>query len=269
MMRVWSCLILWFFVVLLAAPASAEKGKSKSARERAAKKACALGDFPKGAEILTDLLVETNDPTYIYNQGRCYQQNNRWEQAISRFREYLRKAKDLPESDRADTEKQISDCEASLGKTSQVAPPAVVAAPVPPPAASVEVQPPQPEPTKPEVSSKSAPPSEDGTQGKGLRTAGVICAIVGVAAIGTGVGLALKTQSISSDEQKYGPTSAQEDQRKRLETLGWVGYGVGAAAVVTGVVLYVAGWPTSSSNNVALLPVVAPDGASVTLKGSF
>jgi tetratricopeptide (TPR) repeat protein len=256
-------------MILLAGTASAEKGKSKSVRERAAKKACALGDFQKGAEILTDLLLETNDSTYIYNQARCYQQNNRWDQAISRFREYLRKAKDLSESDRSDTERQISDCEASLGKTSQVAPPPAAVPPLPAPVVPVEAQPSQPEATTPVVSSKPTPPSEDGTQGKGLRTAGIVCAIVGVAAVGTGVGLAVKTQSISSDEQKYGPTQAKEDQRKRLETLGWVGYGVGAAAIATGVILYVAGWPTSSSNNVALLPVVAPDGASVTLQGSF
>jgi hypothetical protein len=61
--------------------------------------------------------VEARPPalaTAVYNQGRCYQQNNRWEQAISRFREYLRKAKDLSDNDTAEVNRQISDCEASL-----------------------------------------------------------------------------------------------------------------------------------------------------------
>jgi hypothetical protein len=48
-----------------------------------------------------------------------------------------------------------------------------------------------------------------------------------------------------------------------------VGYGVGAAAVVTGVVLYIVGWPSEQSSSLALLPVVASDGASVLLNGRF
>jgi tetratricopeptide (TPR) repeat protein len=116
----------------LAGPAFADKPLSKAAKEKAAKKACATGDFAKGVDLLADLFVDTNDFSWVYNQGRCYQQNNRWEQAISRFREYLRKAKDISESDRAETERQIADCELSLGKTSQVAPPPVAATlPVP------------------------------------------------------------------------------------------------------------------------------------------
>ena len=37
--------------------------------EKAAKKACAVGDFQKGVDILADLFVETDDPGWIYNQG--------------------------------------------------------------------------------------------------------------------------------------------------------------------------------------------------------
>src|SRR5664279_1257123 len=114
MRHLCSSLVLRFVMVALAGTASAEKPLSKSAKERAAKKACAMGEFQKGADILTDLFLDTNDATYVYNQGRCYQQNNRFEQAISRFREYLRKAKDLSDSDRAETERQINDCKESL-----------------------------------------------------------------------------------------------------------------------------------------------------------
>jgi len=89
-------------VVCLAGPAFADKPSSQSATEKAAKKACATGDFAKGVDLLADLYVESNEISWVYNQGRCYQQNNRWEQAISRFREYLRKAKDISDSDRAE-----------------------------------------------------------------------------------------------------------------------------------------------------------------------
>ena len=88
MIRLISVLSLGLFTVGLAGSAFAEKPLSKAAMEKAAKKACAMGDAQKGADILTDLLVEFNDPNYIYNQARCYQQNNIFSQASSRFREY-------------------------------------------------------------------------------------------------------------------------------------------------------------------------------------
>jgi tetratricopeptide (TPR) repeat protein len=267
MSRLCSSLVLGFVMVALAGSASAEKPLSKSAKERAAKKACAMGDFQKGADILTDLFIDTNDTTYVYNQGRCYQQNNRFEQAISRFREYLRKAKDLSDSDRAETERQIADCEESLGKVAQVAPPPAA---TPPPASVTHVETPSPtsEAATPEVSTKPGSLTSDGSQGKGLRVAGIICAAVGVAAIGTGVALALKSQSLSTKDY----SQARENERSSLKTWGWVGYGVGGAALATGAILYIVGWPHESgaqTSSVALLPIVAPDGASMLLQGRF
>lgn len=254
--------------MFLASPVSAEKAKPRDVQEKAAKKACAVGDFQKGVDILADLLVETNDPTYVFNQGRCYQQNNRWEQAISRFREYLRKAKGLSDSDTADVERQIADCEASQGKLAQLAPSPPTAS-VPPTQVATSSPAQVSDPATPQVSTQQPPMPSDGTAGTGFRTAGIVSAAVGLAAVAVGVGLALKTQSISSDEQKNGATPAKEDQRKSLETWGWVSYGVGAAAIVTGTTLYVIGWPRSQSTKVALIPILAPDAAAVILKGNF
>jgi hypothetical protein len=268
MMRLFSCLVLVLVMLASSGSASAERAKPRSVQEKAAKKACSVGDFPKGVDILGDLFVDTNDPTYVYNQGRCYQQNSRWDQAINRFREYLRKAKDLSDSDKAEAEQQISECETALGKAAQVAPPPAVAAP--PLVAHVETPPPTPEATAPEVATKPTALPSDGSQGKGLRTAGIICAAVGLAAVGAGVGLALKTQSITSDENKAGgATPSQENERKSLVTWGWVSYGFGAAAIATGAVLYIVGWPSGQTSSVALLPALSPDGASMMLKGSF
>jgi len=249
-----SILSFGLFMVGLAGSAFAEKPLSKAAREKAAKKACAMGDAQKGADILTDLLIEYNDSNLIYNQARCYQQNNLFSQAISRFREYLRKAKDISESDRAETERQIADCEQSLAKTSPVAPP-------PAPATRPE---PATEPVAPSVvlSNPGQPPARD-NQGRGLRVAGIVVAAVGVAAVGTGVGLALKSQSLSTKDYSQN----REDERSSLKTGGYVSYGVGAAAIATGAVLYIVGWPSATSSSVALLPL--PDGASVLLGGRF
>jgi tetratricopeptide (TPR) repeat protein len=251
-------------LVCLAGPAFADKPSSKAATEKAAKKACATGDYAKGVDLLADLYVESNEISWVYNQGRCYQQNNRWEQAISRFREYLRKARDISDSERAETERQIADCEQSMGKTSQVAPPPVaVASPVP--VSQPEARPQAAEQAASTVSSKpEQAPSESGS-GKGLRVAGIVSAVVGVAAVGTGVGLALKANGLSTKDY----SQSREDERTSLKTWSMVSYGVGAAAIATGVVLYIVGWPSEQSSSVALLPVVAPDAASVLLNGRF
>jgi tetratricopeptide (TPR) repeat protein len=259
-----SILAFGLLMVGLTGSAFAEKHQSKTAREKAAKKACAMGDAQKGADILTDLLIEYNDSNLIYNQARCYQQNNLFAQAISRFREYLRKAKDLSESDRAETERQIADCEQSLGTASPTTPPAA--------SATYPVPVTRPEPATESVAAKVAPsnpepsPAHD-KQGRGLRVAGIVAVAVGVAAVGTGVGLALKSQSLSTKDY----SQSRENERSSLKTWGYVSYGVGAAAIATGAILYLVGWPSDSpsSSGVAFLPVAAPDGASMLLSGRF
>jgi tetratricopeptide (TPR) repeat protein len=101
------------FVTLFALAAGA-RAESREAKEKAAKKACLTGKPDKGVELLTDLFIESNDANYIFNQGRCFEQNNRYEDAIGRFREYLRKAKDASAADRADADKHIAECRALL-----------------------------------------------------------------------------------------------------------------------------------------------------------
>ena len=86
-------------------------GAPRESQERAARKACLLGDVGKGTEILADLYLDTKNPTHIYNQGRCFEQNGQNEQAVLRFREYLRKAENLPAAEVDAVEKKIKDLE--------------------------------------------------------------------------------------------------------------------------------------------------------------
>ena len=41
-----------------------------------AKTACVAGDVPKGVRLLAELYTASGDPIWIFNQGRCYQQND-------------------------------------------------------------------------------------------------------------------------------------------------------------------------------------------------
>ena len=74
--------------------------------------------------MLAELWVATGDATWIYNQGRCYEQNGMNELAASRFREYLRKAKDLPAEDVAAINRRIDELQRQ--KSAPAAPPATV-----------------------------------------------------------------------------------------------------------------------------------------------
>jgi hypothetical protein len=190
MLRIILALTVGSVLFASAGPVVAQKGQSKSSKEKAAKKACSVGDYQKGVEILADIYVDTNDPAYVYNQGRCYQQNGQFKEAIQRFREYLRKAQGLPGSGSADAEKNVAECEAALEREAPLPAPGP-AAPTPPPATAPEPATPVVVVTKP----KDSPSDEN--QGRVLRIAGLLTVAVGVVAVGTGVGLALKTQSLS------------------------------------------------------------------------
>ena len=105
--------VLFAGTVLLAAAPRA-MGANVENKERAARKACMLGEVSKGVEILTDLFLDTSDVTYIYNQGRCFEQNGKNDQAVLRFKEYLRKAENLKMADRDAVQKKIDELQGAI-----------------------------------------------------------------------------------------------------------------------------------------------------------
>lgn len=245
---------------------------SKQAQERSARKACLAGDYAKGVELLADLFVDTKDPTYIFNQGRCFEQNRRYEDAIGRFQEYLRAAPGMSAEDKALTDKHISDCQNLLAQqTGRTVPPvaatAATASPPPQPAPAEPIPPPAPQ-----VVVTQPPSPALASPGSGLRTAGVVTASVGAAAAVAGGLLNLKANSIAdSMGTTIGNYEARNSDRKTYETAAWIGYGVGAACLVTGAILYGIGRQTGadSTTSVALLPAIGPGQAGALLTGGF
>ena len=68
-------------LLLVATPAF---GAGRQSQDKAARKACLSGDYSKGVAILADLFVETREPIYVFNQGRCFEQNLQYLEAIGR-----------------------------------------------------------------------------------------------------------------------------------------------------------------------------------------
>ena len=251
--------------LLAITPAHAQQADPRESQSRSE---CLAGRFQAGVDLLAQMFVETGDANYIYNQGRCYEQNGKFSEAILRFREFLRKAKNLSADDKTEVNGHINDCQAELDRR-QPQPP-------PPDTGSGAKRVPT---TEPEVKTTVSLPPEDG-RGSGLRAAGVVAASVGVVAMAAGIVLSIETRSIANQvttDYNTNNTSRtydrnKDDLGKLLGQLQWVGYGVGAVGLVGGGLLYYFGYqaghaPVSSS--VSFMPVLLPGGSGAVLQGRF
>lgn len=257
-----------FFAI---SPAVAANKANKQAQEDAARRACLDGDYTEGVSILTKLFVDTKDVTYIFNQGRCFEQNRRYEDALARFQEYLRAGrKKLDPADKAEAEQHIADCKEMLAQERGISPTATSQATVTPTPVAPKPEPaPAPEPV-PTIAKPAPEPARTGN-GAGLRIGGIVVASIGVAAAAAGVLFNVKANATVNDMYKTQDGYTKNSDRKNYTTMAWVGYGVGAACIVTGAILYGVGLKAKSDNsdNVAFLPMVGPDQAGAVLTGAF
>jgi len=226
-----------------------DDGKSK---EWAARKACLAGDPAKGVELLAELFIDTRDATHIYNQARCFEQNHRYEDAISRYREFLKKSQDLSENDRADVQKQIAECQRYLQPGTVATPPTSATAT---PVADV---------------TQSRPAATETQDGRGLRIAGIASGAVGLVAIGTAIYFYARAASLSDKITASKNSSASDFAAgKSAETMQWVFYSVGGAALATGAVLSYLGWRAAILGQTSVMPIAGPGLAGIAAEGAF
>jgi hypothetical protein len=252
-------------------------------RETQARADCLAGRYQAGVDLLAQLFAETGKANYIYNQGRCYEQNGKFDEAILRFREFSRKAKDLSSDERAEVNSHIAECQAMKAEQDSRAVPA--APPTPPAEAQAATSAAPAVPEKPMTAGTPSPaavvetpPSQlsgDG-RGAGLRTAGIVTGSIGVAALVAGVIFSIETRSLSNDvtadDASRGFSRTTYDHGQLFGDLQWVGYGVGAAALACGGVLYYLGYQgarSPTSDTVSFLPVLLPGGTGAVLQGRF
>jgi len=227
-------------------------------RPNAALAACASGDVARGIAILGELYAESRNPSFVFNQGRCYQKNNQLEQARGSFAEYLRIGTNEPPEDLQRAQAFVKELDDTLARQ-RASQAAVVATPA------------------------SAP--GDGTA-RVLRVSSVVLAAVGVVAVGFGAAMSFKVRSTNDDlkelyaAQPYVTDSARvaqlESDGSRYQTLQWVGYGVGAAAFAGAVATFILGgsrfpWSAESPDRVALdvTPAVSAEGGGAVLRLRF
>jgi hypothetical protein len=118
-----------------------------------------------------------------------------------------------------------------------------------------------------------SPGATEPRSGTGLRTAGIVTAAVGLAALGGGLVFNLQANSLTNQLGGSSWDRSKASRRDTYQTLGWIGYGVGAAALVTGTTLVIVGWPSGKTAGappaLSLIPVVVPGIAALSLQGIF
>lgn len=150
MEKTW--ILLCGFVLCWAGMRPAFAADATDAKAHKARIECAAGNFQEGVRLLAELWVATGDATFIYNQGRCYEQNGEDELAVSRFREYLRKVKRIDREQSESINRHIEELQ-HQAKTRAAAPSTVINLVQSAPAAS----------PGPAASPTPAPPAQAGT----------------------------------------------------------------------------------------------------------
>jgi hypothetical protein len=257
----------------------AGNGDSNAAKERAAKKACLTGDADAGVALLADLYVDTNDVNNIFNQGRCLEQVGRCQDAIIRFREYLRKTRDAGMASDGRAERHIADCEEILKKTKGGEGPAPSADTSQTRRASAGSDVQNSSPARASQDKIGAAHAQADVQaslsqttpGRGLRIAGTVTFGVGVAGLAAGLGLALAANHLAG-ELEASPTSYQrskESTRASYASASTVGYAAGVACVAGGVLLYYLGWRQSHESSATVEPMMSAHTAGALVRVAF
>jgi tetratricopeptide (TPR) repeat protein len=133
--------------VLMASLAAPVLAAPKDNREMKARELFAGQRYEEALDLYIKLYAEKLHPNYLRNIGRCYQNLGDPEKAIGSFREYLRKARNLPGEERAEIEGYIKEMEDLKHARETPPPPPRVDPPPPqivtaPPQAVVVVPPP-------------------------------------------------------------------------------------------------------------------------------
>jgi hypothetical protein len=266
----WTALTLLPLGLQASQPALAA---SNAALDKQAKKACLSGDYVKGVSILAELFVDTGDATYLYNQGRCYEQNVRYVEAAERFREYLRKATKLGAKERSETEKHIADCEAAIAKAHPPEPPP------PPPEPKPLLPPPppvDPQPRGPQGTVTTTPPAQGHPWQHTMKWVATGAA---VAFLGLGVAEHLNYYSKNGDYNDdptcggavdTGRCKSLADSADTAQIVAIVGYGAAAVATGLAITFWVTDKPAPQAGQGAGLSLTcAPALAGVSCAGRF
>ena len=258
----------------LADPARAADDPASDRRALEARRACAAGRVEQGIELLAQIIAETGDPNAVYNQARCYQGNGRPEQALTRFREYLRIADGLRPRERGRIRRFIVELEreVEVRRRHGISPPPPPAPPAPLalPAAG------DPDSLEETGVTAARAPDQRAVRSFTLRVVALATAAAAVVPLGGAIYFARQARQIESQIENQAPLVSPADldrklqKGKRAETLQWVGFGLGGAMIAGAGTLYLLSRrsPEPSPAQVSIGPL-GPGGGGAFVSGRF
>ena len=178
---------------LLLAPTTVAAATAAQDQDLKARKLFAGGDYRQALDIYVSLYAETLHPTYLRNIARCQQNLGEADKAITSFREYLRKAKDLSTAERQEIEGYIAEMEdlkrrqaatASDARAPATAAPAASAT-APPAPANLAAPPPATPEAAPAPLLASPAPAAERDEGAPFYTRAWFWVAIGAVAAGT------------------------------------------------------------------------------------
>ncbi len=246
-----------------AAPTPAQKTQVQELVKQAIAKSQA-NDHAGAIETYQKAYAITPLPTLLSNIGAEYQLATKPVEALKYFCLYLDKDPAGPLATYATGQAKLLQSQltnTAVDDASVCKPPtAETKAPEPVPT-------PTPEPTPPAAVTTSDP-------GKGLKTAGLVTAGIGVVSLGLGVYFGVKAKSISDDITNNNATwrddiHAYQDEGQRDEYLQIAFLAAGGALAITGTYLYLKGRNKTASEAVTVQPTMMSGGGGVSFSGSF
>jgi hypothetical protein len=280
----------------LTRPALADPAHGQgNAAEVKARGLFAEGRYADALDIYVRLYADKPHPTYLRNIGRCYQNLEQPDKAISSFREYLRQAKQISADQREQVEGYIREME-DLKKRQREA--ASARAPAPREAADArpagarheadaeERAPARPthRPSETLSARHPRPEPQESSSGSGARGVAVALGVAGVVGLGVGTYFGLDARSKWSDANSQCPMPSagcnvgarQTGQSAdRSATFSTIGFAAGGVLLTGGVVLWLLSRGGDSSSeahasvDLRFIPQVGAGLAAGTIAGTF
>jgi hypothetical protein len=280
----------------LLVPTAARAQLDEESTSNLAHAACLSGDIKQGISLLAQLYVQTKDAAYIYNQARCFEQNDQRDQAVSRYREFLRVAIDADPEVLARARAAIDDLkkQQNAEPRTDVSPPA---RPIEPPHAIVpRALPPQGIDAPPvmhksrsDTSVEQSHGDSDGTFAwNGYRLGALAAGGIGLAGMATGVYMGMQVNSITAGLEQDERDSALPDAKPlyfdsdvhkdatNAEFFQYVGYAVGGVGIASAAVLWFLGSGANDDPNaeaqtvsMGIHPTATPSSLGVGFYGRY
>ncbi len=252
-----------FAAVLLATSSAIAAPKSGEARVQFDRGVAAYtkGDYATAAEALGASFVLEADAETLFAWAQTERKLGHCDRAIELYTKLL--GMDLPAENKSAIKVQISECKAILAENP------TKAKPVPEPAIA-------PAPVVTAQSDPTPPPREEPRQVDGGGSTWwkdpIGGALVGVGAVGVGLGIVFLRQGAAADADKNGAASypEYEELANRAESrgrLGVISVAAGGALIIGGIVRYAT--RGSSKEGTGVTTLVLPSGGGLAVSGRF